>query len=388
VDAAPDVTPAPPPRARVVGFDGTALLPPRAGVGNYLARLLRALVAVDRERAYLLYSKAPLGALEPALAGVGRPAGHFPPSYWLWTQAVLPGVIRRSRADVCHYVNGLAPLRHPGPFVFTVHDLSLFRHPRHHPWSRLLTVRVIFRVAVKRAAALVAVSEFTRRELLDVLGPPPAKVHVVYEAAPEEFGPAADPAALAALRRRYALPESFVLSVGTLEPRKNLFRLLRAFRAARDLGADTTLVLAGPPGWRMARFQPAIRALGLADRVRCVGYVPEADLRGLYAAATVLAYPSLYEGFGLPVVEAMACGTPVLSSAGTALAEVCGEAAVLVDPEDEHAIAQGLARLLRDRALRQDLRERGLARAATFSWRRAARQVLGVYDEILGRAAR
>jgi len=378
----------PRPVARGVGFDATPLLPPRAGVGNYLARLLKALLAVDPDRAYLLYSKAPLDVVEPALAGAVRAPGHFVPSYWLWMQTVLPVVVHRTRPDICHYVNGLAPLLQPRPFVLTVHDMSLFRHPRHHPWSRLLTVRAVFRLAVKRAAALIAVSEFTRSELLEVLRPPPEKVHVVYEAAPDDFGPETDPTALTALRRRYELPDSFILTVGTLEPRKNLIRLLRAFRTVRDLGFDGALLLVGPRGWLMSRFAPEIQALGLADHVKCVGYVPEADLRGLYSAATILAYPSLYEGFGLPVVEAMACGTPVLSSARSALAEVCGDAAVLVDPESELAVAHGVARLLRDRELREHLRERGFARAATFSWRQAAQQVLRVYDRVLGSVAR
>jgi len=266
--------------------------------------------------------------------------------------------------------------------VLTLHDLSLFRHPESHPRTRLLSTRRLLPRLARRAAAVVAPSDFTRGEILDLLQLPAERVHTVPLAAAGHFQPVRDPAALGAVRDRYRLPPRFALFVGTLEPRKNLHRLVRAFHAVRARGLPHELILAGPSGWLMDGFARDVERLGLATVVRHIGYVPTADLAALYSLAELFVYPSLYEGFGLPALEAMACRTPVLTSDGSGLAEVCGDAAWRVDPLDQAALAEALYRLLDDRELREALARRGLARAGDFSWDRAARQTMTIYRQV------
>jgi glycosyltransferase involved in cell wall biosynthesis len=236
---------------------------------------------------------------------------------------------------------------------------------------------------VRRAAAVIAVSEHARQELQRVLRVPAGKIHVVHEAAPNGFQPLVSPAARAALRRKYQLPDEYLLYVGTLEPRKNLNRLIRALKQVRAAGHRHRLVLVGPQGWMMQNFRKEIAAEDMTNAVQFLGYVPTADLPGLYSLATLFVFPSLYEGFGLPPLEAMACGTPVVSSNRSSLAEICGDAAHLVDPEDTPQIAQALCDLLEDPARRAALGQRGLARAKSFSWQRAAQETAAIYRQVV-----
>jgi glycosyltransferase involved in cell wall biosynthesis len=217
-----------------------------------------------------------------------------------------------------------------------------------------------------------------------VLQLPAEKIHVIYEAAPDGFQPLVDPTLRRHLRARYNLPEQFVLFVGTMEPRKNLKRLIRAVAQLRQRGCDTRLVLVGPNGWLInGSLEKEIETLDLQDAVQNLGYVSQEDLPGIYSLATVFAFPSLYEGFGLPPLEAMACGTPVLTSRDSAMAEICGEAACLIDPHQEEAIADGLACLLAEPERREHLRQLGLARAQQYSWERTAQETAVIYEKVL-----
>lgn len=367
-----------------IGFDGTPLLGQRSGVGYYTGNLLSALMEVQPDWEYLLYSNRPLNGLEPSLPATQN--GHhryFPRSRWLWMQTILPGIIRQSRPHLCHFTNALAPLWQPAPYVLTIHDASLFVYGEYHPWARHLTMRLTLPLIARRAAAVITVSQHSRDDLVRVLNLDPAKIHVVYEAAGESFRPVEDFAALARVRRKYSLPPDFLLYVGTLEPRKNLLRLLRAVKQIRDEGLPHHLVLAGGVGWMMESFDQEVHALGLQDAVHYLGYIPSEDLPALFSLATVFTFPSLYEGFGLPPLEAMACGTPVLTSNRSSLAEICGDAAYLVDPLSTEDIAAGLSALLRDETLRRELRCKGLQRAASFSWQRAACDTVDVYRQVL-----
>ena len=365
-----------------IGFDGTPLLGHRSGVGYYTSRLLSALVQDNPDWEYLLYSNRPLGPLEPPLSQVQQVARYFPRSRWVWMQTILPRTIRQSQPHLCHFTNALAPLRQPRPYILTVHDASLFVYGQYHPWARHLTIRLTLPIAVRRAAAVIAVSEHARQELLRVLQAPAGKIHVVHEAAPNGLQPLVSPTARAALRHKYHLPDEYLLYVGTLEPRKNLSRLIRALKQVRAAGHRHRLVLVGPQGWMMQNFRKEIAAEDMTDAVQFLGYVPTADLPGLYSLATLFVFPSLYEGFGLPPLEAMACGTPVVSSNRSSLAEICGDAAHLVNPEDTPQIAQALCELLEDPARRAALGQRGLARAKTFSWQRAAQETAAIYRQV------
>lgn len=366
-----------------IGFDGTPLLGQRSGVGYYTGNLLAALMDSEPQWDYLLYSNRPLNGLEHSLQKARQVGRRFSPSRWLWMQTILPMAIRHSRPRLCHFTNALAPLWQTAPYVLTIHDASLFLYGRYHPRARHLTMRLTLPYVARRAAAIITVSHHSRDDLIRVLDVQPEKIHVVYEAAAERFRPVTDPAVLTGLRRKYDLPPQFVLYVGTLEPRKNLGRLLRALKQVREDGLPHHLVLAGAMGWMMDSFRQEVQALGLGDVVHYLGYIPGHDLPGLFSLATVFAFPSLYEGFGLPPLEAMACGLPVLTSNQTSLAEICGEAAYLVNPQSVEAITAGLRVLLRDDDLRRTLRDRGLQRVTHFSWQRAARETRDVYRQAL-----
>jgi glycosyltransferase involved in cell wall biosynthesis len=302
----------------------------------------------------------------------------------VWMQTLLPLKLARERIDICHFTNSVATLLSPCPTVVTIHDMTLWLFPQHHYRRRLLAMRPFIPLAARRAAAVIAVSHATKADIVRILGVAADKVHVIHEAPAAWFRPIEDPTALETVRRRYGLPERIVLYVGTIEPRKNLVRLLQAFARLRHSGViEHTLVLAGQPGWKHEPVTMAVEQLGLSQAVRFLGYVPTDDLVALYNLANALVFPSLYEGFGLPVMEAMACGTPVLTSANSSLAEISDCAAELVDPASVESIADGLRRILTDPARRADLRARGLSRAAQFTWTDAAQRTRAVYAEAL-----
>lgn len=366
-----------------IGFDATPLVGQRTGIGNYTASLLTALLHNNPTDDYYLYSNCPLNRLEPSLQRAVQIPGYYQQSRWLWMQLMLPRLLENTQPDICHYTNASAPLWQKRPFVLTIHDASLFLHHRYHPWSRLLAIRVLLPTLARRAAAIVTVSEHARRDLARTLSVSSDKIHVIYEAPPADFEPVTDKCKLALLRKRYNLPEKYILYIGTLEPRKNLDRLVQAVSRLHRCGCRIPLVLVGPKGWGMDNFDHEIDHLTTESLVHYLGYVPAADLPGLYTLATLFAFPSLYEGFGLPPLEAMACGTPVLTSQDSAMAEVGGEAVYLVNPYDVDELVDGLYRLLTDNRLREELSQRGRQHVSQFSWERAAVATTAVYRQIL-----
>jgi glycosyltransferase involved in cell wall biosynthesis len=239
-------------------------------------------------------------------------------------------------------------------------------------------------MCARRAAAVVTVSNSARDDILRVLRLDPDKVHVIPEAPAATFR-IIEGQALEQVRARYSLGRPFVLHVGTIEPRKNLHTLVAAFERLHREGRREQLVLAGPLGWRYAPLMRQIRDANLGDAIRHLGYVDEANLPALYNLASVVAFPSLYEGCGLPILEAMACGVPVLTSNHGAMAETAAEAAVLVTPTDITAVADGLARMLDVSDVRRELRARGLRRASEFSWERAADEHVQLYERVSNR---
>lgn len=364
----------------LVGFDATPLeVRQRAGVSQYAAQLLAALVARGDGRRYaLLGSRTLNGHIPPGSLGQ---IGRLLPNRTLWMQLVLPRTLAILRPELCHFTNSIAPLAAPCPFVVTLHDMSLFLYPDMQPLKSLLLVRTIIRAVARRARAVITVSHSARRDILAGLGGlPPEKVHVVYEAAAPEYRVIAEPAELERVRRKYGLHDPFVLSVGTIEPRKNLGGLLRAFALLRRRGRTERLVLAGQLGWKYDSLLRQIDESGDGAAVSLLGYVPDQDLPALYNLARAVAFPSFYEGFGLPILESMACGTPVITSDRSSMAELGTGAALLVDPGQPEALADGLLRLLADEALRAELSAAGLVRAAEFSWARAAEETVRVYE--------
>jgi glycosyltransferase involved in cell wall biosynthesis len=242
-------------------------------------------------------------------------------------------------------------------------------------------MQTITRLSARAANAIIAPSNAARDDIVRELGVPATKVATVYEAAAARFVPV-DAHAAGSVARRYGIDVPYVLSVGSLEPGKNRARLIRAMSMLRDAGVPHRLVVIGQKAWKFEEEFALVHRLGMRDRVQYLGYVRDEDLPALYSAATVFAFPSLHEGFGLPVIEAMACGVPVLTSNVSATAEVAGDAAVLIDPLSVDAIRDGIRRLLEDADLRADLATRGRARAAQFSWRRAADETHALYTRV------
>ena len=267
--------------------------------------------------------------------------------------------------------------------VSTLHDLSFLTHPECHTSENIAHSLKGTQDAIAWADILIAVSQHTRDELIERMAVAPDRVVVIHEAPNPACVQVYDPAVLARVRVAYQLPPVFVLFLGSLEPRKNVLRLLRAYASlSPGLRSDVHLVIAGGVGWKNSEVRPTVQELGLSDQVHFIGYIPEHDLPAVYSLASVFAYPSLSEGFGLPVLEAMQCGVPVLTSNVSSLPEVAGEAAVLVSPTDSEAIAHGLTCLLEQTSLQTELRERGYEQVKQFSWDRCARETLEVYRQV------
>jgi len=281
--------------------------------------------------------------------------------------------------DLFHGTSFDLPRRRAAPAVVTVHDLALLRFPElGTPALRRMVGRA--RDATRRARAVIAVSEATRRDIVELCGVAAERVHVVHNGVAATFTPLPAAVARARAAARIGSDDPYLLHVGTLEPRKNLPTLLRAFAALEgDSARPPRLVLAGARGWGDAPLFALVDALGLTARVSFLGEVGPADLPALYSAAELFVYPSRYEGFGLPVLEAMACGAPVIASNASALPEVVGDAGLLVDPDDVDGLRAAIRRLGGDAELRANLRERGRERAKSFTWERAARETLAVY---------
>jgi glycosyltransferase involved in cell wall biosynthesis len=274
--------------------------------------------------------------------------------------------------------------------VVTIHDLAIVRFPqKFRRWHRTFTGYVLPRL-VRSVDAIVSVSQATKNDLVELLDVLPDRISVIPCGISTRFAPLPleDPH-LRTVRERYSLPEQYVITVGAVEPRKNLPRLLRAVEIlsrTRPALRSLSLLHVGPAGWLMQEVAQTISELRIRDRVRFLGYVPNEDLAALYQLARVAVYPSLFEGFGLPVLEAMASGCPVVTSNCSSMPEVAGDAALLVDPMSEESIAEGLARLWLDDSLRDDLILRGRYRAADFTWESTARETMKLYDRVLAAA--
>lgn len=352
-----------------------------AGVHQYIHHLLRHLgQAGDGLRYTVLLGE---GVLPPDVTLTSLQS-RWPTSRAavrvVWEQLAQPWALRQIGADLVHAPAFVGPLSGSCPAVVTIHDLSFVRFPDLFRAANRLYLKVFTRLSTRRARRLIAVSAHTAAEVTRLLGIPPERIDVVYHGVDPAFRPLpAD--RVAAFRQRQGLPEHFVLFVGTLEPRKNLVRLVEAFARIRDRRVGLALV--GGKGWLCDELFARVEALGLGKRIIFPGYVMNDELPLWYNGATVLAYPSLYEGFGMPVVEAQACGTVVLTSNASSLPEAAGDAALMVDPYDVDALATELNRLLTDESLRYELRWRGLAHASQFTWLHTAQETTRVYQRAL-----
>ncbi len=359
-----------------------------SGSGQYLRQLARELARLESGHTFVLIGEA--GAFadgKPPLPAVELARGPFPagrPTKLYFEQIALPCAARSLHLDLLHVPYLAPPLFSPVPTVVTVHDLITYLLPAYRGPLRKRAYTWLDLLAARRARLLIAVSEHTRQDIIRYLRFSPERVHVTYEAAAPELGPVSEEEK-AALRKRYSLPERFILYLGDTDVRKGVHRLLHAFAGWKrgHTGDEVGLVIAGPlhpPDGRLFLDLPGLaRSLGLAEVTRFLGPIPEAEKAALYSAATVFVFLSEYEGFGLPPLEAMACGAPVLAGKAASLPEVIGEAGLLVNPLEEGEVVAALGRLLEDPSLRAELGWRGRERAATFSWERTARQTLEAY---------
>ncbi len=403
-----------------IGFDVTALYVAQAGIFYYDYNLIHSLLELDQENEYLLLDYVPihggynqpneLHSLEESPTGITHvtglrhrklarfhavqrpvlwPLARFVDSALLWPWKSLAQMSMRRRLgslladfDVFHSSDVLL-WRQPGALnLTTIYDLTPVLFPEYHTPNTLTIQRAKHRFAQEEADVVIAISEATKGDIITHLGIAENRIWVVPAGVAPHFRPVTDPGILCqTLSALHLTPGEYVLHVGTLEPRKNLRRLIEAYALLLKEASEPVpeLILAGAGGWNYQEILMLIEALALQDHIRCVGRIPAEMLPALYSGARIFVYPSLYEGFGLPPLEAMACGTPVITSNTSSLPEVVGKAGVTVSPTDTVALAEALAGLLWDSERRQLLREAGLARARLFTWERAARELLEIY---------
>jgi glycosyltransferase involved in cell wall biosynthesis len=364
----------------------------KAGIGRYAGSLAQALVAREPDRFALFYNRTrdslPPEGLESIPARTVR-AGYKP-----WRMAVWMGQLSGigfnrlvPGAELFHATEHLLPPLRGVPTVLTVHDMIFKLFPEHQKRLNYWYLNATMPLYCRRADAIVTVSESSKRDIVQHYGLDPARVNVIYEAAAPEFVPSA-PDAMDEVRRRYSLPQQFMIHVGTIEPRKNLTRLVEALQRLRKSGLAIPLVVVGGKGWLYDEFFLRLEQSDVGDAVYFPGYVPSTDLPAIYSAASLAVTPSVYEGFGLPILEAMACGTPVVSSDASSLPELGGEAARYFDPSDVEVMAETIGEVWGSEMLRNEMREKGLMQAAKFSWERAAEETRAVYESILPSADR
>ena len=378
-----------------IGIDCTAAVHQRAGIGRYTRGIIGALAELGGEHSFeLLVVGNDAEIVEPAgwLPGLETKDNFevkelpLPNRLWrvLWHRLGIPvpADLLTGTVDVFHSPDYLLPPVRRGKKVVTVHDLSFLRHPEAaEPSLRAFLCASVPR-SVRKADLVLGDSESTRQDVIELLGIDGDRVEVVYPGVDGAFRVIDDQHHLAAVKQLYGLDCPFILNVGTLEPRKNLVTLLDAYAALRRRGLEHKLVIAGGRGWLYDGVFRRLEELSLEQDVIFLGYVAEEHLPALYSLADLLVFPSLYEGFGLPPLEAMACGTPVITSDSSSLPEVVGKAGLMVPARDADALAEAIATVLADSVLREDLVKQGLSWAAQFTWRAAGEKLLAIYQRL------
>ena len=356
------------------------------GNETYAANLIEALARIDRVNDYTLYVTT-----AEAIDRYSRRWPNFsvratrPHTPLIRIPLTLSAELRKNPVDVLH-VQFTAPPFCPCPVVVSVHDLSFEHLPQTFHRRSRTQLRLTVRHSVRRAARVLTLSEHTRNDVIETYGIERSGVEVIPIAASPNFRPVSDDKELQRVRHTYRIESDYILSVGSIQPRKNLVRLVRAYSLLRDkVGADKLpkLVFVGKRAWLYDETLRALEEAALGDSVVLTGYVPESDLPALYSGSTCFVYPSFFEGFGLPPLEAMQCGAPVVIGNRTSLPEVAGDAAIAVDPFDVQAIAGAIEELINKPALREGLRVKGLARAKQFNWDETARRTLQVYEQVV-----
>ncbi len=354
------------------------------GVGTYLRNLLRHLARLDAETEYVLLCREADRGLPATLGPNFRAVREQSPNYSIREQLHIPWSLLRERADVFHAPHYVLPAAVPCRSVVTIHDTIHLMFPQYLP-NRLAPyyARTMMWISVQRSSRILTVSEASKRDILKFFDVPAEKIEVVYNAIDERFSVEPREEDVVRVRERYQLDGRFLLYVGNVMPHKNLERLIEAFARLRKEGnEDLRLLIIGDEISKLPSLRRAVHRHKLQKHVRFLGFLPDEMLVVLYRLAAVFVFPSLYEGFGLPPLEAMASGTPVVTSNVSSLPEVVGDAALLVDPYDPESIKSGIARVLEDPALRESMRRKGLERVRAFSWERSVQRTRDIYMEV------
>lgn len=386
-----------------IGIGAISLFPPLTGIGQYTLNLILELERVPDLRVALFYGPFWGDQIKFAAPREDAPTRRaMVPAVMDTVKRVVKSIIPRphdvarflqqrvftkgavTRGIMLYHEPNYIPYRFAGPVVITLHDLSLLKYPHTHTKECVDAIGRRLPAAVERADGIITVSEFTRKEVIETFGVDPAKVTTVYNGVGKAFRPMRPEETASVLQRHGLRHTGYILTVGTLEPRKNLIGLFRAYRRLDPLlRRHYPLVIVGMKGWHYREIEQELETLMASEQVRPLGYLNEGELPAVYAGAAVMVYPSLYEGFGLPPIEAMASGVPVVVSDRSSLPEVVGEAGWLIDPMDERDIAEGIQALLDSGPERELQIERGLDRARQFGWDRCARETLAVYCKVL-----
>src|SRR5499426_1250684 len=378
-----------------IGIDAHAIGARQGGNETYIANLIKSLAEIDGDNLYTIYL-ANAGAAAQWRESFTTRYKNFsvrllpPPTPLVRVPVYLTYELFRRPVDVLH-VQYTAPPFCRMPVVVTIHDLAFERMPETFTRRGSFQLKLTVRRTAKKAARIATVSEYSRQDLLSVYKLPPENVVVTYNGVESHFTPRPlTPTETEEIRGRFGIARDFLLAVGSLQPRKNLVRLIRAYAKLRNERADFTpqLVIVGRRLWLTHEIFDEVKRHRWADDVILTGYVADADLPALYRAAKAFVYPSLFEGFGLPPLEAMACGTPVVTSDISSLPEIAGDAALLIDPNDERALANALIEIMNNDRLRAELRVKGIAQAKKFTWRDAAEKTLRLYQEACGSVSR
>ncbi|HEY9431201.1 MAG TPA: glycosyltransferase family 1 protein [Blastocatellia bacterium] len=371
-----------------IGIDAHAIGARQGGNETYIANLIKSLAEIDGDNLYTIYL-ADAGAAAQWREKFTTRYKNFsvrllpPPTPLVRVPVYLTYELFRRPVDVLH-VQYTAPPFCRVPVVVTIHDLAFERMPETFTRRGSFQLKLTVRRTAKKAARIATVSEYSRQDLLDIYKLSPEKVVVTYNGVESSFTPQPSvPNEAEAVRKRFGVSRDFLLAVGSLQPRKNLVRLIRAYARLRSEREDfrPQLVIVGRKLWLASEIFDEVKRQRWADDVILTGYVADEDLPALYRAARAFVYPSLFEGFGLPPLEAMASGTPVVTSDVSSLPEITGDAALLIDPNDERALANALIEIMNNDRLRAELREKGIAQAKKFTWREAAEITLRLYKE-------
>jgi glycosyltransferase involved in cell wall biosynthesis len=377
-----------------IALDYTAGIRQGAGVGQYVRSLVNAMLEQDAMNEYtLITSGHPTKQHAFPVASNVRGRSLFIPDRYLnilWYRWRVPlyANIFTGPVDIYHGLDFvLPPLAGKARKVVTVYDLAFLQHPETAVPSLATYLNKVVPESVAAADVVAAISHATKQALIEHYKTPPEKIIVIPCGIAPHFQRIKDPTLLEATRRKFDLRGPFILSVGTLEPRKNHLGLIKAFHEVQQKNENSAiLAIAGGKGWLYEETQRIVTELKLEDKVRFLGRISDLELITLYSLADVFAFPSFFEGFGIPPLEAMACGAPVITSNTSSLPEVTGDAAILVDPHDTHALANAISRLLGDEQLQEDLRQKGCLQAQQYTWANAARKMLSVYQTLLNGA--